>query len=87
MAASDGKLRGHARPVARADPGDTHPRHPNIRLMHGMVGDATAQAMAGRYDNIVGFVAGPPPMVDGALRLLIRDARVPPQFIRYDKFA
>jgi len=32
-------------------------------------------------------VAGPPPMVDGTLRFLLRDARIPPQFIRYDKFA
>jgi toluene monooxygenase electron transfer component len=55
--------------------------------MQGMVGEATAQAMAGHYDNVVGFVAGPPPMVDAALRLLIREARLPPQFIRYDKFA
>lgn len=68
-------------------PSDTHPQFPNIRLMHGMVGDVAAQAMAGRYENNVGFVAGPPPMVDGALRLLIREARLPPQFIRYDKFA
>jgi toluene monooxygenase electron transfer component len=68
-------------------PGHAHPQYPAIRLMHGMVSDATAQAMAGRYNDIVGFVAGPPPMVDGALRLLIRDARLPPQFIRYDKFS
>ena len=68
-------------------PGPSHPQHPHIRLMQGMVGEATAQAMAGHYDNVVGFVAGPPPMVDAALRLLIREARLPPQFIRYDKFA
>jgi toluene monooxygenase electron transfer component len=65
----------------------THPQFPRIRLVQGMVGDATAQAMAGRYDNMIGFVAGPPPMVDGTLRLLIREARLPPQFIRYDKFS
>lgn len=68
-------------------PSASHPLYPNIQLTHGMVGDATAQAMAGRYDDMVGFVAGPPPMVDGALRLLIKEARLPPQFIRYDKFA
>jgi toluene monooxygenase electron transfer component len=68
-------------------PGASHPQFPSIRLMEGMVGDATAQAMAGRYDNMVGFVAGPPSMVDGALRLLIKEARLPPQFIRYDKFS
>ena len=87
VAASGGKLEVTLALSHEPIPADTHPRHPGIRLMHGMVGDATAQAMAGRYDNIVGFVAGPPPMVDGALRLLIRDARVPAQFIRYDKFA
>jgi toluene monooxygenase electron transfer component len=43
--------------------------------------------MAGRYDNVVGFVAGPPPMVEGALHTLLREARVPRQFVRYDKFS
>ncbi|MBI3436353.1 MAG: 2Fe-2S iron-sulfur cluster binding domain-containing protein [Proteobacteria bacterium] len=68
-------------------PSAAHPLFPGIRLMAGMVGDAAALAMAGRYDNMAAFVAGPPPMVDAALRLLIRDARIPTQFIRYDKFA
>jgi toluene monooxygenase electron transfer component len=64
-----------------------HPEFPGIRLAHGMVSDVAGQAMMGRYDECVGFVAGPPPMVDGALRLLIRQGQLPPQFIRYDKFA
>jgi toluene monooxygenase electron transfer component len=64
-----------------------HPKFPHIRLMHGMVADAAQQAMGGRYDNMVGFVAGPPIMVDDALRMLIREARLPPQFVRYDKFS
>jgi toluene monooxygenase electron transfer component len=68
-------------------PADLHPEFPNIRLKHGMVGDVAGQAMTGRYGNCIGFVAGPPVMVDGALRLLIREARLPPQFIRYDKFS
>ena len=68
-------------------PGEMHPQFPVIRLRHGMVGDVAAQAMAGHGDNHVGFVAGPPPMVDATLRLLIRDVRLSPQFIRYDKFA
>jgi toluene monooxygenase electron transfer component len=65
----------------------THPQFPRIRLVHGMVGDATARAMTGRYDNMIGFVAGPPPMVDEAMRMLIKEARLPPRFIRYDKFS
>jgi toluene monooxygenase electron transfer component len=64
-----------------------HPEFPHIRLVHGMVADAARQAMSGRYDNVVAFVAGPPIMVDHALRMLIREARLPPQFVRYDKFA
>jgi toluene monooxygenase electron transfer component len=68
-------------------PAAVHPSFPHIRLMHGMVADAAQQAMRGRYDNMVGFVAGPPIMVDDALRMLLREARLPPQFVRYDKFA
>jgi toluene monooxygenase electron transfer component len=66
---------------------DRHPQFPGIRLSNGMVADVAAQSMAGRFENLVGFVAGPPPMVDGTLRFLLRDARIPPQYIRYDKFA
>lgn len=64
----------------------THPQFPGIRLAGGLVTDVMVQATGGRYDNPVAFVAGPTPMVDGALRLLIRDARLPPAFVRYDKF-
>src|SRR5262249_5839496 len=56
-------------------PAPTHPKFPHIRLMDGMVADAARQAMSGHYDNVVGFVAGPPVMVDDALRMLIREAR------------
>lgn len=67
--------------------GGAHPQFPAVRLAAGMVNDAAVSAMAGRYDNIVAFVAGPPVMVDGALRLLTQQAKVPRAFIRYDKFA
>ena len=68
-------------------PAAAHPKFPHIRLMEGMVADVARQAMSGRCDNMVGFVAGPPIMVDHALRMLIREARLSPQFVRYDKFA
>ncbi len=61
-------------------------RHGHLRFATGFVHAAAAQAMTGQYDNIVAFVAGPPPMVDGALRMLIMDARLPAKDIRYDKF-
>lgn len=64
-----------------------HPDFPAIRLASGMVTDVAAQAMAGRYDNTVAFVAGPPVMVDIALKHLTHEAKIPRTFIRYDKFA
>jgi toluene monooxygenase electron transfer component len=87
VSAAEGKLDvtlalSHEQPAT-----DWHAQFPGIRLSHGLVADVASQAMVGRYEDIVSFVAGPPPMVDGTLRFLLRDARIPPQFIRYDKFA
>ena len=70
-------------PVADA----AHPQFPGIRLANGMVSEAAAHGMAGQYDNMVAFVAGPPVMVDGVLRFLTHEAKLPRAFIRYDKFA
>lgn len=61
-------------------------RYPAIRFATGFVHAVAAAAMTGRYENVVAFVAGPPPMVDGALRMLIMEARLPAKDIRYDKF-
>jgi toluene monooxygenase electron transfer component len=72
----------HAQP-----PGHAHPRFPRVRLAHGMVVEVAARALAGRYDNSVAFVAGPPPMVDAGLHLLLREGKMPRQFVRYDKFS
>ncbi len=63
-----------------------HPRYPAIALAAGLVTDVMAAATGGRYDNPVAFLAGPAPMVDIALRMLVREARLPPAFVRYDKF-
>ncbi|WP_048709540.1 2Fe-2S iron-sulfur cluster-binding protein [Microvirga massiliensis] len=63
-----------------------HVSFPEIRIASGMVHEVCAQAMEGRYDNLMSYIAGPPPMVDGALRALIVGARATPDRIRYDKF-
>ncbi|WP_336491075.1 2Fe-2S iron-sulfur cluster-binding protein [Methylobacterium nigriterrae] len=69
------------------DCGETfHAQHPEVRLASGMVHEVCARAMEGRYDNVMSYIAGPPPMVDGALRTLIVGARATPDRIRYDKF-
>ena len=43
--------------------------------------------MKDRFAGVRAYVAGPPPMVDASLRLLLREARLPPADIRYDKFS
>ena len=62
-------------------------RYPRVDFGHGFVHTVTSEKMAGRYDNVVAFVAGPPPLVDGALRMLVLEARLPGTDILYDKFS
>ena len=57
-----------------------------MKLAGGMVHEVASRAMAGRYDDLMAYVAGPPPMVDGALRTLITQGGLSPSAIRYDKF-
>lgn len=70
-----------------AAPSATHPKFPQLRLADGFVHEAASRLINGSSENALGFVAGPPPMVDGALRMLISQAGLPPQRIRYDKFS
>jgi toluene monooxygenase electron transfer component len=67
-------------------PSHLHPQFPSLGLATGMVTEVMRGEMGGRYDGTVSFIAGPPPMVDEALRLLIRVARQPAAFVRYDKY-
>ncbi|CAA2136763.1 2Fe-2S iron-sulfur cluster binding domain-containing protein [Hyphomicrobium sp. ghe19] len=63
-----------------------HPNYDEIQLAGGFVHTAMASSMAGRYQNTLAYLAGPPPMVDAALRILISDGQLSPEAIRYDKF-
>jgi toluene monooxygenase electron transfer component len=62
-------------------------RYPGFTFGRGFVHAVAAEAMKGRYADVRAFVAGPPPMVDGCLRVLLREARLAPAEIRYDKFS
>jgi toluene monooxygenase electron transfer component len=53
----------------------------------GFVHEVASRRMQGKFDGVRAYVAGPPPMVDGALRMLLREARLSPSDIRYDKFS
>jgi toluene monooxygenase electron transfer component len=61
--------------------------HPGLTFARGFVHEVAAAAMKGRYANVRAYAAGPPPMVDGVLRVLLREARLHPSDIRYDKFS
>lgn len=70
------------------DPDDAlKARYPSLSFAHGFVHAVTSEQMKDRYDNMIGYVAGPPPMVDGSLRMLVLEARLPGADIRYDKFS
>jgi toluene monooxygenase electron transfer component len=86
IAAASGRLHITLALSHEPAPGHVHPQFPGIGLATGMVTDVMSREMAGRYDGTVSFIAGPPPMVDEALRLLIRVARQPAAFVRYDKY-
>jgi toluene monooxygenase electron transfer component len=60
---------------------------PNLRFEKGLVHEVAKRAMAGKYQNVRAYVAGPPPAVDAAIRVLLLDAKLSTDNIRYDKFS
>jgi len=62
-------------------------RYPGLAFARGLVHEVAGQGMKGRFADVRAYVAGPPPMVDASLRLLLREARLSPADIRYDKFS
>jgi NAD(P)H-flavin reductase/ferredoxin len=60
--------------------------YPQLRFARGFVHEVAAAEMTGKYANVRAYVAGPPPAVDATLRYLLRDAKLSPTEIRYDKF-
>ncbi len=67
-------------------PQDLRDRYPALRFATGFVHAVASETMAGTYDDVIAYIGGPPPMVDGALRMLILEARLPGSDVRYDKF-
>ena len=58
-----------------------------MRFEQGLVHEVAKRAMAGKYQNVRAYVAGPPPAVDAAIRVLLLDAKLTTDNIRYDKFS
>lgn len=60
---------------------------PGVSFDTGFVHEVAGQAMSGKYDDTTAYLAGPPPMVESAMRMLMTEARLPPSRIRFDKFS
>lgn len=60
---------------------------PRLSFEQGFVHEAAGRALKGNYQNIRAYVAGPPPAVDAALRLLLLEGKLTADHIRYDKFS
>ena len=61
--------------------------HSALRFGKGFVHAVAAEGMRGRFDNVRAWAAGPPPMVNATLRMLLLEGKLKPDNIRYDKFS
>jgi len=62
--------------------------HPDLTFDTGFVHEAAKRALAGvAAPETMAYVAGPPPMVDATLRMLLLECRLGGSNIRYDKFS
>lgn len=61
--------------------------YPQLDLAQGLVHAVAGARMKGTFQNIRAYAAGPPPMVDATLRMLLLEGRLTSDSIRYDKFS
>jgi toluene monooxygenase electron transfer component len=67
--------------------GSARDSHPELDFDTGLVHEVASRAMRGRFAGVRAYVAGPPPMVDASIRMLLKEGRLSPRDIRYDKFS
>ncbi len=60
--------------------------YPQLKFDTGYVHDVAGRQMQGGYQNVRAYLAGPPPMVDATIRMLLQ-ARFTSDNICYDKFS
>jgi len=68
-------------------PAQARSAHPGLAFDRGLVHEVAARHMQGKYQNVRAYLAGPPPAVDGAIRMLLLQAKLTADNIRYDKFS
>ena len=67
-------------------PSSTVSERPLLKFERGLVHEVAGRHMAGRYQNVRAYLAGPPAAVEASTRMLLQ-ARVSTDNIRYDKFS
>jgi len=70
-----------------AVPEQAREEYPALGFEHGFVHEVAARTMEGKYHNVRAYLAGPPPAVDASIRMLLLQAKLPADHIRYDKFS
>ena len=70
-----------------AVPQQAREEHPALAFEQGFVHEVAGRAMQGKYQNVRAYLAGPPPAVDASIRMLLLQAKLPADHIRYDKFS
>ena len=68
-------------------PASARSEWPQLGFARGLVHEVARRTMAGKYHDMRAYVAGPPPAVDAAIRMLLLEARLTTDNIRYDKFS
>jgi toluene monooxygenase electron transfer component len=68
-------------------PAESARRYPALAFERGLVHEVAARRMQGKYRNVRAYVAGPPPAVDAAIRVLLLEGKLTTDNIRYDKFS
>ncbi len=63
------------------------PAHAGLRFERGLVHEVAQRCMQGKFRDVRAYLAGPPPAVDAAIRLLLLEAKLTADNIRYDKFS
>jgi toluene monooxygenase electron transfer component len=61
--------------------------HPHFTFARGMVHAVAGEHMKGKFATVRAYAAGPPPMVNATLRMLLLEGRLKSTDIRYDKFS
>jgi toluene monooxygenase electron transfer component len=60
---------------------------PEFAFGRGFVHAVAGERMKGKFQNVRAYVAGPPPMVNATLRMLLLEGKLRSENIRYDKFS